>query len=232
MSDKRLHLSYTVVIDSMGIGLILPVMPDLIQKLRAPAWCRGGVGRNSRDVLQSCSSCLDQSSGTFLTATDDVDLDLVGRNGAGLPVDGCGRYHSHFDHRTDHWRDYCGHPINRSYSRHPNHTGDFGGGAAFGVGFVLGPLMGGVLAEFGTRARLCGSRPCRNNAVFGYFVLPETVIRNQAPFTWMRANPLGRSNTSAYGWRLLSISFLYEVAFFVLAFGLISVRNVSVGGPV
>jgi DHA1 family tetracycline resistance protein-like MFS transporter len=93
-------------------------------------------------------------------------------------------------------------------------------GAAFGVGFVLGPMVGGLLAEYGTRAPFWAAAClAAANAIFGYFVLPETVTdRIRRPFQWRRANPLGafRNIGSLPGLkRLLLISFVYTIAFFV-----------------
>jgi len=66
-------------------------------------------------------------------------------------------------------------------------------GAAFGVGFVLGPAIGGLLG--GVDARLpfwTAAAFCLANAVFGYFLLPESLpTERRMPFQWARANPLG-----------------------------------------
>jgi len=93
-------------------------------------------------------------------------------------------------------------------------------GAAFGIGFVLGPLIGAALATFGTRAPFYAAAAlAAGNFAFGYFILPETVTdKIRRPFSWKRANPVG-----AFKYigqlpglkKLLSIAFLYEVAFFV-----------------
>lgn len=66
-------------------------------------------------------------------------------------------------------------------------------GAAFGVGFVLGPVIGGLLGEFGSRAPFyAGSALSFLNFVFGCFVLPETLKpENKRAFDWKRANPFG-----------------------------------------
>jgi DHA1 family tetracycline resistance protein-like MFS transporter len=93
-------------------------------------------------------------------------------------------------------------------------------GAAFGVGFVLGPLIGGVLAEYGTRAPFWAAAfLAAANAIFGYFVLPETVTdRIRRPFSIRRANPLGAFKHIGQlpGLkRLMMIIFVYAIAFFV-----------------
>jgi len=66
-------------------------------------------------------------------------------------------------------------------------------GAAFGAGFVLGPLLGGLLAEYGTRAPFwLAAVLAASNALFGWIVLKETVTdETRRAFSWRRANPLG-----------------------------------------
>jgi MFS transporter, DHA1 family, tetracycline resistance protein len=66
-------------------------------------------------------------------------------------------------------------------------------GAAFGIGFVVGPAIGGLLGEFGHRVPffIAGTLAAMN-VVYGYFHLPETLKReNRRPFDWRRANPVG-----------------------------------------
>src|SRR5690606_14111825 len=66
-------------------------------------------------------------------------------------------------------------------------------GAAFGLGFVLGPALGGLLATWGLRAPFYAAAAlCLLNCLFGYFMLPESLTRdNRRAFEWKRANPLG-----------------------------------------
>lgn len=66
-------------------------------------------------------------------------------------------------------------------------------GAAFGIGFVIGPALGGLLAGWGLRAPFYAAAGlCLVNALYGYFVLPESLAKeNRRPFEWKRANPLG-----------------------------------------
>jgi DHA1 family tetracycline resistance protein-like MFS transporter len=66
-------------------------------------------------------------------------------------------------------------------------------GAAFGIGFILGPAIGGLLGSFGPRAPFftAGAIALLNTA-FGFAVLPESLpLESRRPFEWSRANPLG-----------------------------------------
>jgi MFS transporter, DHA1 family, tetracycline resistance protein len=66
-------------------------------------------------------------------------------------------------------------------------------GAAFGIGFILGPAIGGLLGSLGPRAPFfaAGALALANTA-FGYFALPESLAAgSRRPFHWARANPLG-----------------------------------------
>ena len=66
-------------------------------------------------------------------------------------------------------------------------------GAAFGVGFVLGPAIGGLLGAFGPRVPFYAAAAISLlNLMYGWFVLPETLTEaNRRPFEWRRANPFG-----------------------------------------
>ena len=66
-------------------------------------------------------------------------------------------------------------------------------GAGFGLGFVLGPLIGGLLGEWGPRAPFfAAAMLAAANGVLCYFVLKESLkTKNQREFMWYRANPIG-----------------------------------------
>ena len=66
-------------------------------------------------------------------------------------------------------------------------------GAAFGLGFVLGPAIGGLLGEYGPRVPFyVAAGISALNLIYGYFVLPETLdAQHRRPFEWRRANPFG-----------------------------------------
>jgi DHA1 family tetracycline resistance protein-like MFS transporter len=66
-------------------------------------------------------------------------------------------------------------------------------GAAFGLGFVIGPTIGGLLGEYGTRVPFMVAA-CLSllNWLYGYFVVPESLPDNDRRiFSWKRANPVG-----------------------------------------
>lgn len=94
-------------------------------------------------------------------------------------------------------------------------------GAAFGVGFVLGPALGGVLGEVSPRLPFwCAAGFALANALYGFFVLPESLPpERRTPFRWGRANPLGAMRLLAkYEGlpRLAGVVLLYQLAHNVL----------------
>lgn len=66
-------------------------------------------------------------------------------------------------------------------------------GAAFGMGFILGPVIGGLLGQFGSRVPFYAAAVFSLlNFLYGYFILPESLKpENRRAFDWKRANPLG-----------------------------------------
>ena len=66
-------------------------------------------------------------------------------------------------------------------------------GAAFGVGFVIGPAIGGFLGKYGLRIPFFAAAGCvALNWLYGAFVLPESLPpEKRRPFSWKRANPVG-----------------------------------------
>jgi len=66
-------------------------------------------------------------------------------------------------------------------------------GAAFGLGFIIGPIAGGLLGQLGSRIPfLTAAALSLLNTLYGFFVLPESLSKeNRRKFEWKRANPLG-----------------------------------------
>jgi MFS transporter, DHA1 family, tetracycline resistance protein len=94
-------------------------------------------------------------------------------------------------------------------------------GAAFGIGFVLGPAIGGILGSFDPRLPFwVAAAFSLANAAYGYFILPESLPREQRMgFSWARANPVGSLRLLARHPELLGmagVAFLYHLAHVVL----------------
>ncbi|NQW28746.1 MAG: TCR/Tet family MFS transporter [Flammeovirgaceae bacterium] len=66
-------------------------------------------------------------------------------------------------------------------------------GAAFGLGFIIGPVIGGILGDIGSRIPFFAAAAIALlNWLYGYFMVPESLPKeNRRPFTMARANPFG-----------------------------------------
>ena len=94
-------------------------------------------------------------------------------------------------------------------------------GAAFGVGFVMGPALGGLLGGVDPRLPFwVAGGLAIVNAAYGFFVMPESLPpEKRAKFEWARANPVGslkllRSHRELFG--LAIVLFLMNLAHYVL----------------
>jgi len=94
-------------------------------------------------------------------------------------------------------------------------------GAAFGLGFIVGPMIGGLLGEMGPRIPfLVAAGLALLNAAYGYFVLPESLdVSNRRAFDWKRANPISS---------LKNLSRFPAVAGLIISFFLIYVASHAV----
>ena len=96
-------------------------------------------------------------------------------------------------------------------------------GAAFGLGFIIGPLIGGLLGSLGPRVPFYAAATLALlNCTYGYFVLPESLSKeNRRPFNWKRANPVGSllhlKKYPAITGLALSILFIYIAAHAVMS---------------
>ncbi|RTL60381.1 MAG: MFS transporter [Sphingobacteriales bacterium] len=91
-------------------------------------------------------------------------------------------------------------------------------GAAFGLGFIIGPVIGGELSKFGLRAPFYFAAGLTLlNWLYGYFILPESLSKeNRRPFEWKRANPVGSllhlKKYPAISGLIFSLVFIYIAA--------------------
>src|SRR5258706_9855610 len=88
-------------------------------------------------------------------------------------------------------------------------------GSAFGLGFILGPALGGFLGELGPRAPFFAAAALAGlNFLFGLFVLPESLApERRRPFSLRRANPIGavmaiRRHEAVMGFALVTLLYL------------------------
>lgn len=224
-----LFIMITLVIDAMGIGLIMPVMPDLIRELRntdlASAALWGGVLATSFAVMQFLfSPTIGSLSDRFgrrrvlLVSLFFMSLDYLVMAVAGtIWLLLAGRIVGGITAATQSTATAYMADISTPQDKAKN----FGlVSAAFGIGFVLGPLIGGVLSTFGPRAPFYAAAAlAAANFIFGYFILPETVTDAiRRPFEWRRANPLGafiHIGRLPKLKALMAVHFLYSIAFFV-----------------
>lgn len=224
-----LFILTTVVIDAMGIGLIMPIMPGLIVEVQggslADAALWGGILATSFAVMQFLFSPvlgnLSDAYGRrpvllvslFVMALDYVVMALAGSLWLLL----LGRLVGGVTAATN----ATAGAYMADVSKPTEKAANFGLlGAAFGVGFVLGPLIGGLLGEFGTRAPFYAAAILvALNFTLGWFVMNETVTdKTRRAFDWRRAHPFGafRAMARIPGiQRLLWVYFLYSVAIYV-----------------
>ncbi len=206
MKDKRQaaigFIFVTLLIDTMGFGLIIPVMPDLIRQLtgvtvneasRYGAWLLtvyaltsfvfAPVVGNLSDKFGRRPVLLSSLFGfgidyCFLAFAPSYGWLFIGRVIAGMTG-------ASFTTATAYIADI---------SNAENRAKNFGMvGAAFGVGFIIGPALGGLLAGWGIRAPFyAAALLCLLNCLYGYFLLPESLPKeNRRAFDWKRANPFG-----------------------------------------
>ncbi|MEM6759688.1 MAG: TCR/Tet family MFS transporter [Pseudomonadota bacterium] len=229
MKPAVLFILFTVMIDAMGIGLIVPVMPALIQEVRG-AEVGFGSAAVWGGILATTFAAMQFLFGPLVGALSDrfgrrpvllVSLVVLALDYLVMAVAGtiwllfAGRIVGGITAATQ----STANAYMADISAPEDKAANFGLiGAAFGLGFVFGPVLGGVLAEFGTRAPFYAAAALAAlNAVFGYLVLKETVDdRIRRRFEWRRANPLGvfRQLGRLPGLApLLGVYFLYTVAF-------------------
>ena len=221
-----LFILITVLIDTMGMGVIIPVIPELIMELTGEGLSRaavygGWLGFVYAGLQFLFAPVLGNLSDRFgrrpviLYALGSLGIDyiimglaptivwlFVGRAIAGIAGASFTPAHAYIADVTPSEK--------RAQS--------FGlMGAAFGAGFVLGPALGGLLGELGPRAPFFAAAGLSlMNLIYGLFVLPESLeTAKRRPFDWRRANPVGtllqiRKHPLVLG--LLGSLFLWQLA--------------------
>lgn len=219
----------SVMIDSIGIGLILPVLPALITELtqgsiaEAARW--GGAltlvyalmqfvfnpligslsdayGRKPVLLLSLAALCVDY---VIMALAPTLVFLFIGRLLAGI-------FGATFATARAYIADIT--PREERAAR-------FGLiGAAFGMGFIFGPAIGGLLGEFSPRAPFYAAAAFAGiNCLYGLVVVPESLPRkNRRTFQWARSNPFGALKSvarfPAFGGLLLACT-VYEIAHYV-----------------
>lgn len=86
-------------------------------------------------------------------------------------------------------------------------------GAAFGVGFIAGPVIGGLLGEMGPRAPFIAAATLAGlNFLYGLTLFPETLPpERRRRFDWRRANPLGALNTARKAPGMLALAAILTI---------------------
>lgn len=206
MKDKKQaamgFIFVTLLIDSIGFGIIIPVIPMLIQEMvggnLSVAAEYGGwltfaysfmqfvfapVIGNLSDQYGRRPVLLFSLFGfgidyLFLSVSPTITWLFVGRIIAGITG-------ASFSTASAYIADI---------STPEKRTQNFGMiGAAFGLGFIIGPGLGGQLAHLGARVPfIAAAALALINWLYGYFILPESLSKeNRRPFDIKRANPLG-----------------------------------------
>lgn len=197
-----LFIFITLLIDCTGIGIIIPIMPTLIHDLSganmSEAASIGGWLTVAYAVMQFFFSPvlgnLSDRYGRrpillisllglgvdflFLAVAPNIFWLFIGRIIAGI----CG---ASFTTASAYIAD-----ISTPEKRAQN----FGMiGAAFGLGFIIGPILGTLFNHFGVRVPfIVAASLSLVNCLYGYFILPESLSKeNRRKFEWKRANAFG-----------------------------------------
>jgi len=200
--NSMLFVLITVMISSIGFGIIIPVLPDLLKELtgleNSDAAVYGGWLTFVFAVTQFiCMPIIGGLSDRFgrrpimLFSLLGLGLDYIIMGLA--PTIGflflgrilAGAFGATFSTANAYIADITP-PDKRAQN--------FGlVGAVFGVGFMVGPVIGGYLGEYSSRLPfLAAGAFSLLNMVYGYFFLPETLNEeNRRPFDWRRANAFG-----------------------------------------
>nr|WP_297307469.1 TCR/Tet family MFS transporter [uncultured Flavobacterium sp.] len=192
----------TILLDVIGIGIIIPVIPKLLEELlqsditeaaKIGGWLAfsyaftqflfapiiGNLsdkfGRRPVLLISLLAFGLDY---ILLAIAPTIGLVFLGRIIAGITGASISTASAYI----------------ADVSTPENRAKNFGMiGAAFGVGFIIGPVIGGLLGQFGPRVPFVAAAIlCFINFLYGYFVVPESLPKEKRrAFEWKSANPVG-----------------------------------------
>lgn len=211
---------FTLLLDVLGFGLLIPVAPKLVERfLGLPEYGQEGKAAWAVATLAAIYAGMQFILSPVLGSLSDRfgrrPVLLVALLGSGLDYLAAAAAAIWFPHiwllfLTRAINGASGASISTCYAYIADVTppekraGAYGMmGAAFGLGFMIGPLLGGVLGDAKTNIPLIGPGALHYpfiaagvltliNWLYGVFVLPESLAReNRRPFSWAKANPLG-----------------------------------------
>jgi MFS transporter, DHA1 family, tetracycline resistance protein len=219
----------TVAIDSIGFGLIIPVLPSLLKELIGVSAAEAAPWGGFLAVTYAAMNFL---SGPALGNLSDRygrrPVLLISLATLGLDYLLMGFAHSI-------WLLFLGRLLSgisgatmataKAYVADVTPSEDrakaFGlVGAAFGIGFVFGPAIGGILGDIDARAPFFAAAALSFvNVLYGFFILPESLHeKNRRPFRLARANPMGAflhlAKLPMVRWLLVAVA-LFHFAHFV-----------------
>lgn len=192
----------TVLIDVLGIGLIIPILPKLFKEVgglnASQAAITGGALTAVYGVMQFVFAPIIGGLSDQYGRRPLLLLALLGFGLDYLVIVFAPSITWFFLARII--AGICGSSVTvaNAYIADISKDGDraknFGMiGAAFGLGFVVGPSMGGLLGEIGTKVPFVAAA-CLSflNLIYGYFIIPESLqLEDRRSFSWKRANPFG-----------------------------------------
>ncbi|MEM9895030.1 MAG: TCR/Tet family MFS transporter [Bacteroidota bacterium] len=217
----------TVLIDILGVGLIIPILPRLFEEIAgldpSESAFIGGALIATYGVMQFFFAPVLGGLSDKYGRRPLLLLALFGLGVDYLIIVFAPSLEWFFVARA--FAGICGSSVTvanayiADISSPENKAKNFGMiGAAFGLGFIVGPVIGGFLGEIGVRIPfMIAASLAFLNVIYGYFVIPESLSKeNRRDFSWKRANPLGTfqqilSYKAILG-LLVSIFFLYVAA--------------------
>lgn len=201
-SKSLFFIFSTVLIDIIGLGIIIPVMPKLIEELiggtLSDASRYGGLLMFSYALTQFFfASVLGNLSDRF-GRRPILLISLLGFSVNYLLMGLAPTILWLFIGRFIAGITGASYTVAAAFiadiSSHEKKAQNFGLlGAAFGLGFIIGPLLGGVLGHYGARIPFYAAAILSFiNFLYGYFFIPESLKKeNRRPFKWKNANPVG-----------------------------------------